>query len=592
MSSRADGATGQANAEIDRLLALNSFGILDTPPEEAFDDLTMLASHICDAPMSVVSFVDADRQWFKSRHGVEPSETSRELSFCAHMLGAAPALLEVPDTYLDPRFSDHPMVVGHPHLRFYAGAPLVTAEGHVLGALCVTDLKPRTLTTLQRKHLQILADQVLSQLELRRRARQSACEVNARLAADAALRDQQRMLDGVLKHTDVLVYAKDVDGRFVMANPALEHATQLGGGLIGCTDHDLFDAEVAEGFRRKDKHIMATREWQVFSEDLVHPDGSVHTYRSTKFPLIDDRGEVIGMGGVSTDVTELVAARAAHAESEERWRALVEQSPAAVIVVDADLTLVYVNPEAIALCGAASAEQIESQSALNLVPAGARRAARAFFSDMLSGGPAMHARRGVLRRLDGTEIIVEVNATAVDHSGSKRLQFELCDVTAVATAHAALKQSASTDPLTGLFNRRAWDARVESLMADARYRNTPMTVAVVDLDNFKSYNDAHGHTAGDALLQRFAAVAGASLRHDDVFARWGGEEFLIAMPDTTPEHAERVLNRVRDCVPADQTCSIGYTARVRTEALTETVIRADKALYQAKSQGRNTLSLL
>lgn len=588
---RAEQTADQVDAEIDRVLALESFGVLDTLPEGAFDDLTALAAFVCDTPMSVVRFVDGDRQWFKSQHGVDIPESSGEFSFFAPA-SSTHAVLEVPDTQLDGRFCTHPMVTGEPYVRFYAGAPLVTAEGHVLGTLDVMDVEPRTLSGPQRKHLQVLAKQVTSQLELGSRARQFATEVDARLAVDSALREQQQMLDGVLDHTDVLIYAKDVDGRFVMANRALEMVTPVEGRLIGLTDHDLFDAEAAEVYRRHDRRIMASRKSQVVSEDVVHPDGSIHTYRSTKFPILDDSGEVIGIGGLSTDVTELAAARAAHAQAEERWRTLVEQSQAAVFLVDADGMIAYANTEAIAMCGAATAAQIESRPATDLAPPDGRQAVETMLGDVLLGGHAVRARQGVLRRLDGREVTVEFNVTAVKHSGAVTVQFELRDITAFAAAHAALKQSVSTDPLTGLLNRRAWDARVESLKADARYRRMPMTVAVVDLDNFKAYNDTCGHTAGDALLQCFAAVAGASLRRDDVFARWGGEEFVIAMPDTTPKQAEHVLNRIRRCVPSNQTCSIGYTAHPPAESLRDTVIRADKALYHAKSLGRDQLYVL
>ncbi|WP_240761002.1 diguanylate cyclase domain-containing protein [Mycolicibacterium sp. CR10] len=588
-----DRTTRRSQAEIERLLALDSFGIVGTPPEKDFDDLTALAAHVCDAPMAAVTFVDAERQWVKSRQGVEVSETPRELSFCAHALGV-PGLLEVPDARADPRFATHPMVVGNPHLRFYAGAPIVTTDGHSLGTLCVMDLDPRTLTALQRRHLQMLADQVLSQLVLRRRARQFASQLDAHLAADAALREQQRLLSGVLKHTDVLIYAKDVEGRFVMVNRAVEHVTAVDGGLLGHTDHDFFDAEFADEFRRNDRNIMATREWQVFSEDLIHPDGSVHTYRSTKFPLIDDDGEVIGIGGVSTDVTELDAARAAHAEAEQRWRALVEQSPAAVIVIDAAGMISYANPEAVALCGAETADQIQSLPAMDLLPLGESSAAagHALADEVWSDGPAVRGRRGKLRRLDGAEIAVEFTAKTVNHSGVLTVQLEMRDITAVAAANAALRQSASTDPLTGLLNRRAWDQQVESLLCAERFRGSPVTVAVIDLDNFKAYNDSRGHTAGDALLQRFATSAQAALRRDDVLARWGGEEFILALPGTTIEQAEKMLHRVRRCVPAAQTCSIGYTTYVAGEPLSDAVIRADQALYLAKSRGRNQLSVL
>jgi diguanylate cyclase (GGDEF)-like protein/PAS domain S-box-containing protein len=324
---------------------------------------------------------------------------------------------------------------------------------------------------------------------------------------------------------------------------------------------------------------------------VTHPDGSVHTYRSTKFPLLDDGGEVIGVGGVSTDVTELTEARAAHAAAEERWRALVEQSPATVLVVDAEGKITYVNPEGFALIGATSQDQLIARPAMDFVPDRLKTESQAMLDETLLGTRLMRAQRGVLCRVDGTEIPVEFNATAVDHAGELSVQLEVRDVSASAAAHAALKHSASTDPLTGLLNRRAWDARVSMLLGD-RASGRSLTVAVIDLDNFKTYNDRHGHPAGDALLQRFSSSAAASIRNGDVFARWGGEEFIIALPDTTPEQAEVILNRIRNCVPFGQTCSIGYTAHLPLDTLQDTVIRADRAVYQAKNQGRNRLAWL
>ena len=138
MSTQADDVRSVAD-ETERLLALDSFKILDTPPEPAFDDLTALAAHLCGAPMSAVSLVDADRQWFKSRHGFDLTETARELSFAERIQSDDTAVVEVSDARVDPRFADHPMVLGEPHVRFYAGAPLVLADKTVVGTLCVRD---------------------------------------------------------------------------------------------------------------------------------------------------------------------------------------------------------------------------------------------------------------------------------------------------------------------------------------------------------------------------------------------------------------------------------------------------------------------
>ncbi|MDY6996902.1 MAG: diguanylate cyclase [Actinomycetota bacterium] len=578
------------HTEADRLLALDSFKILDTPPESAYDDLTELAAHLCGAPMSAVSLVDSNRQWFKSRHGFDLTETARDLAFCERAEHREPSVLEVPDASMDQRFADHPMVLGEPFVRFYAGAPLVLADGNVVGTLCVFGPEPHSLSEQQRRLLAALARQVVGQLELRRQAQRFAAEARARLVTDAALREQQRVLSGLLEHTDVLIYAKDVDGRFVMSNKALDLIAPAGGPLLGLTDYDLFDRETAEGYRRNDARIRRTRVPQVFSETLVHPDGSVHTYRSTKFPLIDDDGVVIGVGGVSTDVTELADARAAHAAAEKRWRTLVEQSPIAVTMVDAEGTIVFANTEAARLCGTADITDVQSRPMATFDPSGDRDAARAMIGDILAGRLELRAQPSQLKRLDGEILTVELSARAVDQPGYRTVQFEFRDMTALAKSYAELKHSASTDPLTGLLNRRAWDDRLRAILDTADITGCGLTIAVVDLDHFKIYNDTHGHDAGDVLLQRFTTVAGASLRRTDVFARWGGEEFLIALPDTTLEQARQILGRVRRSVPADQTCSIGYTAYHSPEPLSETLSRADKALYLAKSRGRNRVA--
>jgi signal transduction histidine kinase len=154
--------------EADRLAALLSYEILDTLPEQVFDDLTRLAANLCGTPIAAVSLVDADRQWFKASVGLEVSETPREISFCAHAMLDVDRVMEVPDATHDLRFADNPLVTGDFHLRLYAGAPLVSPTGQSLGALCVIDRVPRTLTPEQRDGLSILAREVVAQLELRR----------------------------------------------------------------------------------------------------------------------------------------------------------------------------------------------------------------------------------------------------------------------------------------------------------------------------------------------------------------------------------------------------------------------------------------
>ena len=159
------------HSEQKRLKVLWQYEVLDTVPEELFDDLTELAARICEAPIALISLVDEKRQWFKSKVGTDVKETSRDVSFCAHAIKQA-ELFIVPDAAQDKRFANNPLVTSDPKIRFYAGAPLITADGYALGTLCVIDKVPRELRSDQKQALLILARHVVSQLELRRRSRE------------------------------------------------------------------------------------------------------------------------------------------------------------------------------------------------------------------------------------------------------------------------------------------------------------------------------------------------------------------------------------------------------------------------------------
>jgi PAS domain S-box-containing protein len=156
------------HTEAARVTALHEYRILDTLPEPAYDDLTRLASEICRTPIALVTLIDSDRQWFKSRVGLDVADTPRDIAFCAHALFDT-ELLVVRDTTQDERFADNPFVTAAPHIRFYAGAPLVSHDGQVLGTLCDLDSEPRELTSEQMDALRALARQVMAQLELRRK---------------------------------------------------------------------------------------------------------------------------------------------------------------------------------------------------------------------------------------------------------------------------------------------------------------------------------------------------------------------------------------------------------------------------------------
>ena len=158
----------EPNNEEARLNALRDYQVLDTAPEQCFDDFTCLAAHICQTPISLISLIDSDRQWFKSSVGLDVQQTHRDVAFCSHAILKPEKLMVVPDTHEDERFRSNPLVLEDPNIRFYAGAPLVTPKGLALGTLCAIDRVPRELSEQQLNALLALSRRVVAQLELRR----------------------------------------------------------------------------------------------------------------------------------------------------------------------------------------------------------------------------------------------------------------------------------------------------------------------------------------------------------------------------------------------------------------------------------------
>lgn len=468
--------------EQDRLVALAETGLLDTRPEDDFDSLAKLASVICDTPMAMVTLVDSQRQWFKARVGIESQETSRDIAFCAHTILQS-ELFVVKDASEDPRFSHNPLVTGDPNIRFYAGAPLLTDDGHRLGTLCVIDHQPRELTDQQCEALELLAEQANKQINLRRAQRSLEVTMARSSVIQQELRANQDLFHAFMDHSPFLASLKDSQGKIVYYNQ--QFADFFGitrEAWLGCTHEELWPADIAAALREQDSHVL--RKWKIsaveeHTERFQERSVDWKTYR---FPFRDSEGR------------EYVASLAVDITADKLARKQIEKY----------------------------------QQALE-------------------------------------------------------------------AANERLQGLAVTDSLTELPNRRAFEIALDREFALARRYDRPLALILLDIDNFKFFNDSFGHEEGDRILQRVGVKLSNGMRATDSIARYGGEEFAVIMPNTSRQSAMESAERLRIAIADDEqyqqreiTVSLGVTTLESSKwTRDEFVRRADAALYKAKREGKN-----
>ena len=341
----------EVELEQERLAILDQYGILDSPSERSYEDVTELAAFICDTPISLISFVDEERQWFKSHVGLAGTETPRSQSFCAHTIGPKTTLV-VPDATADSRFSNNPLVLGDPQIRFYAGAPIIEKSGHVLGTVCVIDSKPRTLSEKQLSALEALARQVVVLLEQRGSIDRLEHAAQTAKLAEMQLQDSEHRLQNFVNRLPALAWIANAEGWINWYNRRWYDYT-------GTTPEEM------EGWGWQSVHDPAILpsvldRWTASihtgdSFEMVFPikgaDGEFRPFLTRVEPLRDENGKITQWFGTNVEVDSLRKTQLALERSEAGLKQVLTVTKDAVVSVSRDWTLTYMNPMAEELYG-------------------------------------------------------------------------------------------------------------------------------------------------------------------------------------------------------------------------------------------------
>jgi diguanylate cyclase (GGDEF)-like protein/PAS domain S-box-containing protein len=567
-------------SEGDRLAALNSYQILDTPPEQQFDELTRLAAKATGAGASVISLIDETRQWFKSRQGVSFDETPRKLAFCNHVVQDLSSLV-VPDAAMDYRFSTNPIVTQANGIRFYAGYPLIVSSGHCLGTICVFDTVPRLgLTPEQASLLQELAALATQRIEARRDRQFS--EVAAQ----------------VVNATSDAVLAVDLAGAIAVWNLAAEK-------LFGRSASDV----VGQNYELviPDQHLAIFRQYL----DLVKKSGdrsSTGSYfevtarhaDSTEVPVDVSLGRwghtasQAGFVAIFRDISERRALERDREVANALLDTVVSNLPSMLYVADTTTRkYLLVNSASERLVGL-SANEMVGRTDRELFPEYYQKYGIHDYSTVMV--PRSSISDSVFTRPDGSCVHLRTNRTLID--GPDRPQQYVLgvaeDVTQIRIAQAEVNRLVQFDSLTGLLNRASYTKRLQKLVQDA----TPFAMLSIDLDRFKAINDQFGHPAGDAVLMQVGERLNSIIDEPNWVARIGGDEFVaVLVGDNLRVRAKAIADAIihSTSLPyaiergvAHAGASVGIVLMPEDGSTMERLREnGDLALYRAKHMGKS-----
>lgn len=636
--------------ENERLAALRSYEILDTPPEPAFEGITRLAAFVCGTAAAFMSLVDSNRLWFKARIGFEAGEIPREIAFCAYtILGKEP--LVVGDACADSRFKENPLVTGEPHIRFYAGAPLFSSDGYALGTLCAVDQAPREITPAQLEALQSIAHLASAQLEFRRLA-------GEHFGAMKALRESEQRYRTTIQNAVHGIFRTSPQGEFLDVNPALV-------SMLGYNSReDLLPVNISTDVycNPADRQRLLDR---IRSTDYVEgvevvwkrKDGCFITVRLSSRVIRDPRGAVDHFETIAEDVTERVrsetALREAHARLTTTLREMEQRNleMARLSELSEYLQSCQSSEEAYSVAGKAVRELFpRARGALAILPPSRdavevvsswgdaefsephfapddcwalRRGRPHLVDDPASPLRCRHLRPGgwscalcvpltaqgeplgLLLLQHSTERTCDSSVSGTD--GQRRLATAVAEQIALSLANLRLRETlrmqSTRDPLTSLYNRRFLEEWLAREFRRAARHQRPLAVISLDIDHFKRFNDTFGHEGGDLLLRELGAFLKVRFRSEDIACRFGGEEFVLVLSEATLQNAadraeqlRRDVNQLalqhRGRLLGRITISCGVAAYPEHGSSPDELLRsADLALYSAKEQGRDRVVL-
>ena len=411
------------DAEADRLDVLRRYAVLHTSPERAFDRIVETTAFIFDVPMAVISFIDNDRQWIKACVGAVEQGIHHDSPFCTHVVEQKERLI-VENAATDPRFEDHPLVAGAPGVRFYAGTPLITPDGHTLGTLAVSDTTPHTPSEEVLKQFENMAAMVIDELELRR----SATDQRLQLALEAA-NAGTFVYDVETRQTDWDERTCSIYGLPEDHEPAPRTSLV---GIAHPEDTDAVQQEFLDAIRDGSRYEVDYR--------IIRPDGEIRYVHSAGVVECNRHGDAQRVIGINQDVTDRKRQHLHLRQSRERWRRLVEahRDP---IQISVDGKIVYMNPAGAALFGAEDADSMIGRSVFDLVPSeDVADTLRRRKAQLEQGEPTEPYEHEIVRD-DGEQRLVVAYSVPINYNGQVAAQTVLRDVTERNARERALRES-------------------------------------------------------------------------------------------------------------------------------------------------------